>query len=531
MSESIRVLYVSGSTAGSSPPLAAHDGFDVATVEGIAAGQDRLSVAVPDCIVVAPEAIATADTSAIERLWNTAPGCPCLLAPPPREPPVVGEKTTTTTALGDDQTTPDPTTTLAARIRTSVDASPAADDSDAGAVEPMAVDAEPAESKAVKTTSIVTDRDGLPSDPETKASANPETKASADIETKAGADIGPAYRSLVEDGLAISTVGIFVLDDDFSVVWLNESIEEYFGVDRENLIGKDKRRLITDRLKYIFAEPDRFAETVCATYDDNTYIEQFDCHVIGDGTRADRWLEHASYPIPDGPYAGGRIEHYVDITEQQAARERLEQQNERLAEFASIASHDLRNPLQVMGSSLDLAEETGESEHFERAQRAVGRMEQLIDDLLVLAKQGEGVDTVERVGVADVARECWAHLSTNEASLQVETDRTVVADRSRLLQLLENLFTNSITHAGSAVTIRVGACEGGVFVADDGPGIPAGDRDSIFERGFTTTREGTGLGLYIVSEIAAAHGWEVALADSDDGGARIEITGVDRPQH
>ena len=523
MTDSIRVLYISGSTDGLSPPLAAHDGFDVATVEGISAGQDRLSVAVPDCIVVAPKAIATADTSAIERLWNTAPGCPCLLAPPPMEPSVVGEKATTTTAPGDDQTTPDPTTTLAARIRASVDASPAADDSDAGAVESMAGDAEPTESTSIKTTSIVKDRDELPSDTETKASANPETKAGADTE--------PAYRSLVEDGLAVSTVGIFVLDKDFSVVWLNEGIEEYFGVDRENVIGKDKRRLITDRLKYIFAEPDRFAETVCATYDDNTYIEQFDCHVVGDETRADRWLEHSSYPIPDGPYAGGRIEHYVDITEQQAAREQLEQQNERLAEFASIASHDLRNPLQVMGSSLDLAEETGESEHFERAQRAVGRMEQLIDDLLVLAKQGEGVDTVERVGVADVARECWAHLSTNEASLQVETDRTVVADRSRLLQLLENLFINSITHAGSAVTIRVGACEGGVFVADDGPGIPAGDRDSIFERGYTTTREGTGLGLYIVSEIAAAHGWEVALADSDDGGVRIEITGVDRPQH
>ena len=158
-------------------------------------------------------------------------------------------------------------------------------------------------------------------------------------------------------------------------------------------------------------------------------------------------------------------------------------------------------------------------------------MEQLIDDLLVLAKQGDGVDTVERVGVDDVARECWAHLSTDEASLRIKTDRTVVADRSRLLQLLENLFTNSITHASSAVTITVGACDGGVFIADDGPGIPAGDRDSVFERGYTTTREGTGLGLYIVSEIAAAHGWEVVLADSDDSGVRIEITGVDRPRH
>ena len=547
MSESIRVLYVSGSTAGSSPPLAAHDGFDVVTVEGISAGQDRLSVAAPDCIVLAPEAIATADRPAIESLWSTAPRCPCLLAPPTVEPPVVGEGAATATAPGDDRTTSDPLMTLAARIRASVDASPAADDSDAEAVEPMAPDVESIEAEAVKTTSIVSNRDGHPSDTEPqmsvdselqmgadskpRTSTDTEPQPSADTEPQPSADSEPAYRSLVEDGLAISTVGIFVLDTEFSVVWLNEGIEEYFGVDRENIIGKDKRQLITDRLKDIFAEPDRFAETVCATYDDNTYIEQFNCHVVGDETRADRWLEHSSYPISDGPYAGGRIEHYVDITEQQAAREQLEQQNKRLAEFASIASHDLRNPLHVIGSSLELAEETGESEHFERAQRAVGRMEQLIDDLLVLAKQGDGVDTVERVGVDDVARECWAHLSTDEASLRIKTDRTVVADRSRLLQLLENLFTNSITHASSAVTITVGACDGGVFIADDGPGIPAGDRDSVFERGYTTTREGTGLGLYIVSEIAAAHGWEVVLADSDDSGVRIEITGVDRPRH
>lgn len=58
-------------------------------------------------------------------------------------------------------------------------------------------------------------------------------------------------------------------------------------------------------------------------------------------------------------------------------------------------------------------------------------------------------------------------------------------------------------------------------------GVPPDDRENIFERGYTTTREGTGLGLYIVNEIAAAQGWAVTLADSAENGARIEITGVD----
>jgi len=226
-------------------------------------------------------------------------------------------------------------------------------------------------------------------------------------------------------------------------------------------------------------------------------------------------------------HAGGRIEHYVDITEQRETQQRLEAQNERLAEFASIASHDLRNPLHVVGSSLELAEETGEAEHFERAERAVDRMEQLIDDLLVLATQGEEVDDAEAVSLETVARECWAHLSTESASLNVETARTFTADRSRLRQLLENLFRNSVDHADVAVTITVGDCDGGFFVADNGPGVPADDREAILERGYTTRREGTGLGLYIVSEIAAAHGWDVEVADSKTGGFRIEITGVE----
>jgi len=520
MTGSIRVLSIGLSTAGSSSPLLADDGFDVATVEDVTAGHDWLSTATPDCIVVSPEAITDADDTAIQTLWNAAADCPCLLAPSARETPVVGEGTATAPVSADGQTAPDPMATLAARIRTVVDASPPADDSEAGAVESSAVEAESVESKAdevesgdtepVETTSIVNDRGELPTDTETKASADTE----------------PAYRSLIEDGLAISSVGTFVLDENFSVVWLNEGIEEYFGVDREAVIGKDKRQLITDRLKHIFAEPDRFAETVCATYDDNTYVEQFTCQIPGDDIRDERWLEHASYPIPDGPYAGGRIEHYVDITEREKTQQRLEAQNERLAEFASIASHDLRNPLHVMGSSIELAEETGEAEHFERARRAVNRMEQLIDDLLVLAKQGEGIDAVEPVGLDDIARECWENLSTTEATLRIETDRTVIADRSRLLQLLENLFRNSIAHAGSAVTITIGACDGGFVVADNGPGIPADKRESVFERGYTTTREGTGLGLYIVSEIAAAHEWDVALTESDTGGVKIEVTGV-----
>jgi signal transduction histidine kinase len=139
----------------------------------------------------------------------------------------------------------------------------------------------------------------------------------------------------------------------------------------------------------------------------------------------------------------------------------------------------------------------------------------------------------------------------------VAADRKLAADPDRLASLLENLFRNSVEHgstgsrpqaddsvehgstgsrpragdevtdADRAVAVEVGALPDGFYVADDGPGVPEDRRDRVFERGYSTTREGTGFGLSIVEEIAAAHGWTVAATEADGGGARFEVTGVD----
>ena len=138
------------------------------------------------------------------------------------------------------------------------------------------------------------------------------------------------YRSLTDDVLDTSSVGIFILDSDFHVVWVNQALERYFGLRREEIIGKDKRQLIRERIKDIFEDPVSFAEKVFATYDDNTYIEHFECHIVPDSEREERWLEHWSQPILSGLYAGGRVEHYSDITERKRAEKTLRESKERL---------------------------------------------------------------------------------------------------------------------------------------------------------------------------------------------------------
>jgi PAS domain S-box-containing protein len=230
--------------------------------------------------------------------------------------------------------------------------------------------------------------------------------------------------------------------------------------------------------------------------------------------------------------------------QRQHDHEQLRRQNETLDSFASIVSHDLRNPLNVLQGSLELLE--GDDENVHRAERAVERMETLIDDLLVLARAGTEIDDTETVDLAALVQQCWDGVDTADAQLVVETDRVIRADASRLRQLLENLIRNAVEHGSTGsqtqsadavehggadreepVTVTVGNSADSFSVADDGVGIDEADRETVFERGFSTRSGGTGFGLAIVAKIAEAHGWSVDLTESDEGGARFEFTGVE----
>jgi signal transduction histidine kinase len=144
-------------------------------------------------------------------------------------------------------------------------------------------------------------------------------------------------------------------------------------------------------------------------------------------------------------------------------------------------------------------------------------MNALIDDVLTLARQGETVDDPEPVRLDEAATDAWALVDTDDATLDVETGTAVQADPGRLQQLFENVFRNAVDHGGEGVAVRVGDLTGepGFFVADDGPGIPPQDRDSVFDSGYSTSDSGTGLGLSIVRTIAEAHGWEVRATESE----------------
>jgi PAS domain S-box-containing protein len=215
-----------------------------------------------------------------------------------------------------------------------------------------------------------------------------------------------------------------------------------------------------------------------------------------------------------------------DITERKQTERELKRKNERLDEFTSIVSHDLRSPLAVAEGNLELARRECDSERLAGVSRAHDRMRTLIDNLLTLARQGESLHHVTAVDLAEVADTCWHTVETGAATLSIDIDRTVRADESRLRQLFENLFRNAVVHGGAGVTITVGEVDDGFYVEDDGRGIPDDLHEEIFDAGFSTEAEGTGFGLSIVKQVAVAHGWELSVTEGSLGGARFEVTGV-----
>ena len=323
-------------------------------------------------------------------------------------------------------------------------------------------------------------------------------------------------------------VGITITDPDRPdnpMEYVNDRFVEMTGYDREESIGVNCRFL---------QGPDTDEESVAQLREaidaeEPTSVELLNYRKDG----AEFWNRVSVAPICD---ADGRVTEWVgfqeDITAFKKREAALERQNERLDSFASIVSHDLRNPLNVAQGRVDLARTVSDegADHLDAAADALDRIESIVEHTLTLARDGETVGDPEPASVADVAADAWETVDTDAAELTVDTDREVLADPDRLRNLFENLVRNAVEHGGSAVSIRVGDLDDGFYVADDGPGIPEDVAADLFEPGRTGVEGNTGFGLAIVQEIATAHGWTVAATESAEGGARFEVRGIERRQ-
>ncbi|CDK39778.1 HTR-like protein [Halorubrum sp. AJ67] len=194
--------------------------------------------------------------------------------------------------------------------------------------------------------------------------------------------------------------------------------------------------------------------------------------------------------------------------ERRETQAEMRRERDRLDQFASVVSHDLRSPLNIAAGNVDLVRESVDDERLDTTAKALRRMEELIADALSFARLGERVVDTEAVDLDRVVDEAWTTTATGDATLDAAALGTVVGDASRVRTLFENLFRNGVEHAGDAPTVTVGWDDDDVlYVADDGPGIPEADRERVFETGYTTSREGRG------SDSASSRRWPRPTVD------------------
>jgi PAS domain S-box-containing protein len=318
------------------------------------------------------------------------------------------------------------------------------------------------------------------------------------------------YQALAE---SIPNGAVFLFDDALQYVRARGTELEAVGLSPDQIEGTGPHDVFPEELADELAE--YFTEALNGN--SNTFTQG-----LGEQTYRNRVA-----PVQDGGDVTYGIALAQNVTEQAERKQKLKAQNERLERFASVVSHDLRNPLQVADSRLELLRDDCESEHIDNIAEALERMDALIEDLLTLSRQGEPVGETEVAALAEVVEACWQTVETGEAVVNIDVDRRVKTDPNRLAQLLENLFRNAVEHNSGEVTITVGKLEDGFYVEDDGTGIPEDERNNVFNTGYSTTRDGTGFGLSIVEEVVDAHGWDIRATDGVNGGARFEVTGVE----
>ncbi|MBC9723835.1 HAMP domain-containing histidine kinase [Streptomyces sp. TRM68367] len=217
---------------------------------------------------------------------------------------------------------------------------------------------------------------------------------------------------------------------------------------------------------------------------------------------------------------------------------RLESAQQAQRRFVADAGHELRSPLTTITSVLELAERNGgltDPDSLRTAQDETRRLGALVGDLLLLARSDEGGLALRRdeVDLDDVVDAERVRLRST-TDLAVEASLTPVkvrGDRDALARLVRNLADNAARHGRTQIRLVTAEDAGDAVleVSDDGPGVPAGERDRVFDRfvrlddarGRSTG--GTGLGLAIVREIAREHGGTAEVVEAPGGGALFRV--------
>ena len=354
------------------------------------------------------------------------------------------------------------------------------------------------------------------------------------------------FRLLVE---AVEDYAIFMLDPDGHITSWNSGAQRSKGYTAHEIIGQHFR---------VFYPPEvqasRHPENELEAARRDGHYEEEGWRVRKDGSRF--WATVLITPVynDEGTHIG-----FTKVTRDSTQRRRLEQDrehalqalaaanaqlgrlNEQLkraaadqAQFLAVTAHELRTPIGVVGGSAEtLARHLDDLTVEERTElvdamvSSTGRLRRLVADLLTASRlEASSLEMrLETVQVGDVLNRAGAVVRRAHPDAEIVADvpagLAVTADHDRLAQAVENLLSNALRHGSSPVHVTAATTEPGtveIRIRDSGPGVPEAVRPRLFSRFATGAASGgTGLGLFIVRELARAQGGEATYEPGPAG--------------
>ncbi|WP_226041451.1 ATP-binding protein [Natrinema sp. DC36] len=348
--------------------------------------------------------------------------------------------------------------------------------------------------------------------------------------------------ALVPAAVDTLPINFAILDEEGTILHTNRAWRE-FG--EQNDIELRPDTVGTNYLEITARAETETARTVAAglseilSGDRELFEFEYPCHSPDE----QRWFLMRAAPFTDGDRRYVAVAHF-DITERHEYRRRLEESNERLEQFASVASHDLQEPLRMVTSYLQLIEhryaddlDADGREFIEYAVDGAERMAEMIDGLLEYSRvdtQGEPLEPIDLEAVLDdVLRDLERQIADADAEISREPLPTVSGDASQLRQVFQNLLSNAIEYSGErAPRVMISAVRDGdawiVSVSDEGIGIDPADEDRVFEvfqrLHSHEEHEGTGIGLALCRRIVERHGGEIWIDSEPTDGTTISFT-------
>ncbi|OVE85129.1 PAS domain-containing sensor histidine kinase [Natronolimnobius baerhuensis] len=349
-------------------------------------------------------------------------------------------------------------------------------------------------------------------------------------------------KTLIPAAVETLPINFAILDTDGTILYTNDAWQA-FG--KANDIDAQPDTIGTNYLEITRQAETETAQTAAAglaeilTGERELFEFEYPCH----SPETKRWFLMRAAQFTEDGQRFVAVAHF-DITDRYQYQQQLEASNERLQQFAYVASHDLQEPLRMVTSYLQLLEnrygdelDEDAEDFIEFAVDGARRMEAMIEGLLAYSRvetQGKSFESVSLEAVLeDVLTDLEIQINETGAEITAESLPTVDGDASQLRQLFQNLLDNAITYSGEETPqVSIGAQREGdewvISVSDDGIGIDPDETDRVFEvfQRLHSHEEysGTGIGLALCKRIVERHGGEIWVSSAPGDGSTFSFT-------